>query len=61
MGSYKALLTRSCTAALEMAAILSGEMTNTDNLSARLVRLPFWLGIEEYLPEIVETIQDAVR
>ena len=38
---------------------VSGDMINTDSLSARLVRLPFWLGIEEYLPEIIDQVHDA--
>lgn len=41
--------------------IVSGEMTNTDDLSVRLVRLPFWLGIEEHLPEIINEVLGAAN
>jgi dTDP-4-amino-4,6-dideoxygalactose transaminase len=33
---------------------VAGSMTVTDNASDCLVRLPLWLGVEEFLPEIIE-------
>ncbi len=39
-------------------ARVHGDMTNTDSLSQRLVRLPLWLGLE---PEQVEVIQQVIE
>jgi len=30
-------------------------MTSTESLSARLVRLPLWIGMEKHLPRVIET------
>lgn len=35
---------------------VSGELTKTDELSGRLLRLPFWLGVEVHQEEIVKEI-----
>ena len=32
------------------------DLSITDNLSDRLVRLPLWIGVEEYQNEIIEKI-----
>ena len=37
-----------------------GELETTDSTSERLVRLPFWLGIEEHLPFILEKCDEAL-
>jgi len=33
-----------------------GDMKNTDDVSDRLVRLPFWIGVEEHQPAILDAI-----
>ena len=33
-----------------------GELKNTDEMSARLVRLPMWLGLEEELDDVIQLI-----
>jgi dTDP-4-amino-4,6-dideoxygalactose transaminase len=33
-----------------------GVMTNTDELSKRLLRLPFWLGVEEQITYISKSL-----
>ena len=33
-----------------------GDMTNTDNTSERLVRLPLWLGLEEWQNEVIQNV-----
>ena len=38
-----------------------GEMTHTEDLSDRLVRLPLWLGLEEHMAVVIERIVDAVE
>jgi dTDP-4-amino-4,6-dideoxygalactose transaminase len=38
----------------------SGDLKNTVELSERLVRLPFWLGIEEDLVDVIRQIVDAL-
>lgn len=38
----------------------SGDLTNTRELSERLVRLPLWLGIEEVLVDVIRKVVDAV-
>jgi dTDP-4-amino-4,6-dideoxygalactose transaminase len=37
---------------------VAGEMRNTDELSARLLRLPLWLGLD---PEVPETIAREIE
>lgn len=39
----------------------ASELPLTDDLSARLVRMPLWLGIEEHLPRVFETADAALR
>ncbi len=39
---------------------VSAELPYTDELSDRLVRLPLWLGVEEFLPAIIRKIKEAV-
>jgi dTDP-4-amino-4,6-dideoxygalactose transaminase len=42
-------------------ARVDGEMTHTDDLAARLVRLPLWAGMDEQTVErIVEVVHDCV-
>ena len=36
-----------------------GEMTNTDKMSERLVRLPLWLGLEERQTEVISKVIEA--
>jgi dTDP-4-amino-4,6-dideoxygalactose transaminase len=38
----------------------SGDLQNTVELSERLVRLPFWLGMEEDLVDVIRQIVDAL-
>jgi len=38
----------------------SGNLSNTENLAGRLVRLPLWLGIEVHQEEIVHSIRKAL-
>ena len=38
-----------------------GALKNTDDLSSRLVRMPLWLGIEEYLPRIFDAALTATH
>jgi dTDP-4-amino-4,6-dideoxygalactose transaminase len=33
-----------------------GQMTNTDDASDRLARLPMWLGLEDQLPEVISEV-----
>jgi dTDP-4-amino-4,6-dideoxygalactose transaminase len=42
-------------------ARIVGEMTNTDSLANRLVRLPLWLGLEDQLPYVIEKVRAAIR
>lgn len=35
-----------------------GSMAHTDALSARIVRLPLWLGLEERLDEVIDAVTD---
>ena len=39
----------------------SGELPHTEDISDRLLRLPLWLGLEEYLSEVIRKITDVVR
>ena len=38
-----------------------GDMSNTDSLSDRLVRLPLWLGLESQQVEVIQRVIDAVH
>lgn len=38
---------------------VSGDLTNTSNLSERLVRLPLWLGMEDELDMVIQHVTDA--
>jgi len=38
----------------------NGDMTNTYNLSDRLVRLPLWLGLEEYQSDVIQKISEIL-
>ena len=38
---------------------VSGPMTRTTNLSERLVRLPLWMGVEEFQDEIINRVKLA--
>lgn len=38
----------------------AGDMTNTDSISDRLVRLPLWLGLEEHLAEVIAEVVAAI-
>jgi dTDP-4-amino-4,6-dideoxygalactose transaminase len=38
-----------------------GELTITDDVSDRLVRLPFWIGIEDVQDEVIERVIAAVE
>jgi dTDP-4-amino-4,6-dideoxygalactose transaminase len=39
----------------------AGSMKNTVELSARLLRLPLWIGVEPHLPEIIEKLGLALK
>lgn len=39
----------------------SGAMTVTDDLSARLLRLPLWVGVQEHIPYIVQVMRTALQ
>ena len=41
------------------AARAAGPLPNTEALSERLVRLPFWLGLEEHQARVAERIVEA--
>lgn len=34
----------------------SGDMTNTDEISARLVRLPMWVGLEDFQQTVIQNV-----
>jgi dTDP-4-amino-4,6-dideoxygalactose transaminase len=38
-----------------------GPMTNTDELSGRIVRLPLWLGLEDKLDRVIEIVIEELR
>ncbi len=40
---------------------VAGDMTVTKDLSGRLVRLPFWVGLEEYLEDVVDGVNSALN
>ena len=42
------------------AGRVKGDMQNTDICSEKLIRLPIWLGIERYLPSILNRISDTL-
>lgn len=39
----------------------SGMLINTDSISSRVVRLPLWLGVEEYQDRIIEAVIAELR
>ena len=43
------------------AARSHGEMTHTDDLSDRLVRLPLWLGVEEIQADVIQRILEVIE
>jgi dTDP-4-amino-4,6-dideoxygalactose transaminase len=38
----------------------SGDLSVTDDMSGRLLRLPFWLGVEAFQEEVVHEIGNAL-
>lgn len=40
---------------------ISGELRNTNDVSDRLVRLPLWLGLEEFQPQVIDKVRAAAR
>jgi dTDP-4-amino-4,6-dideoxygalactose transaminase len=38
-----------------------GDMSNTNNLSERLLRLPLWVGLNEHLDRVTESVIDAIK
>ncbi len=38
-----------------------GALKNTDRLSERLVRLPLWLGLEDYQHDVIKKVEVALR
>jgi dTDP-4-amino-4,6-dideoxygalactose transaminase len=45
----------------EKAGKVHGDMTNTDTLSERLVRLPMWLGLESRQVEVIQRVIEAAH
>lgn len=39
----------------------AGSMSNTDSLSSRIIRLPLWLGLEERIDFVIETVVELLR
>jgi dTDP-4-amino-4,6-dideoxygalactose transaminase len=37
-----------------------GDMSNTNELSDRLVRLPLWVGLDEHLDKVISSIKEVV-
>jgi len=37
---------------------VSGELTNTERLSERLIRLPLWIGLEPYQDQVIQAVFD---
>lgn len=37
-----------------------GDMTQTDSLSERLVRLPLWVGLEEHINGVISAVQETL-
>ncbi|WP_310383175.1 DegT/DnrJ/EryC1/StrS family aminotransferase, partial [Roseateles sp.] len=42
------------------AARSHGNMSNTTDLSDRLVRLPLWVGLNDYQPDVIEKILEVL-
>jgi dTDP-4-amino-4,6-dideoxygalactose transaminase len=40
---------------------VSGGMRWTDDLSARVVRLPLWIGLEEHVEQVIGVVNDVLR
>ena len=40
---------------------VAGDMTNTDVLSERLVRLPLWLGLEDHISDVVQKVSECAQ
>jgi dTDP-4-amino-4,6-dideoxygalactose transaminase len=38
----------------------SGDLTVTDAVSARLMRLPLWFGVEDRLDEIIDRVRSSI-
>jgi dTDP-4-amino-4,6-dideoxygalactose transaminase len=38
----------------------AGDLSRTDDISGRLVRLPLWLGLEEHQDRVIDAVIDAV-
>lgn len=38
-----------------------GELTNTNELSERLVRLPLWIGLEERMDEVITNVMESIH
>ena len=45
----------------KLVARSHGQMTHTDDLSDRLVRLPLWLGLEETQADVIQTILETIE
>ena len=45
----------------QQAARSHGQMTRTDDLSDRLVRLPLWLGLEEVQADVIQKILEVIE
>ncbi|MNR80362.1 dTDP-4-amino-4,6-dideoxygalactose transaminase [compost metagenome] len=43
-----------------VAGRCAGDMSQTETLSDRLVRLPLWIGLEEHLPRIAQSVKAAL-
>jgi len=39
----------------------NGALDVTDNIAARLVRLPLWIGLEAQHAEVIETVTQALN
>jgi len=42
-------------------ARVAGKLSHTHDLSERLARLPLWVGVEDHLDYIIETVTEAVQ
>lgn len=38
-----------------------GSMSHTENLSARIVRLPLWLGLEDHLDQVIDAVSTELH
>lgn len=45
----------------QLAARSHGDMSNTADLSDRLVRLPLWVGLEEYQADVIQKILNVLE